>query len=103
MKTEKNFIEPKLKIEYTKSGILSKKLFSPEKLNITLFCMSAGSKMDEHTSTMEGTVQVIEGTGEFTLEGKKIKMKQGVLIFMKKNAIHSLYAKTNLSFLLTLA
>ena len=36
------------------------------------------------------------------LKGKEIEMKKGVIIYMDKNAVHSLTAKTNLSFLLTL-
>lgn len=98
---ENNFELDKL-IEYPKSGILSKVLLKSAKGDTTLFCMSKGSELSEHTSTKEGFVLVIEGEGIFTLKGKKIKMKKNVLIHMNKKEIHSLKAMKNTSFLLIL-
>ncbi|MFA5855814.1 MAG: cupin domain-containing protein [Candidatus Pacearchaeota archaeon] len=89
-------------IEYPKEGILSKEIIKTSKLNVTLFCMSKNTEMSEHTSTKQGTVYVIEGNGIFNLENKPIEMKKGVLIHMKENQIHSLNAKENTSFILTL-
>jgi nitric oxide dioxygenase len=98
----KNNFELDKLIEYPKSGILSKVLLKENKSEVTLFCMSKGSELGEHTSTKEGFVHVLEGEGTFTLKGKKIKMKKNILIHMGRNEIHSLKAKKNTSFLLTL-
>jgi len=98
---ENNFDLAKL-IEYPKSGIFSKVLVKTKNRDVTLFCMSKGSELSEHTSTKEGFVLVIEGEGVFTLKRKKIKMKKNVLIHMNKNEIHSLKALKNTSFLLIL-
>ena len=89
-------------IEYPKEGILSKDLANTPKRVLTLFCMAKGSRLSEHTSSKEGIVLVLEGEGVFTLEGKKIKMLPNTLILMEKNAKHSLSAKKNTSFLLSL-
>jgi quercetin dioxygenase-like cupin family protein len=89
-------------IEYPKSGILSKDLVIDKKNNVTLFCMSKGSSMSEHTSTKSGFIYVIEGKGIFNLKGKKIKMEPGRFIFMKENDKHSLNAQLNTSFILSL-
>jgi len=89
-------------IEYPREGILSKDLFRSDKDNISLFCMAKGAAMEDHTSTKEGTVHVLEGEGTFNLEGEEIAMKPGVVIFMEKNVIHNLKAEENMSFLLTL-
>lgn len=89
-------------IEYSKKGILSKDIIKNDKLNVTLFSMAAGTEISEHTSTKEGFVYVIEGKGIFNLEGEEIEMTAGVLISMKENAVHSLKAIENTSFLLTL-
>ena len=88
-------------IEYPKQGILSK-VIKKDKLNITLFCMAKGTDISEHTSTKQGIVYVIEGQGIFNLEGKNVEMKKGVLIYMTENAVHSLKADENTSFLLVL-
>ncbi len=88
-------------IEYPKEGILSKNL-AGESANVTLFCMAKGTKISSHTSTKKCFIYVIEGEGIFNLEGKDIKMISGIFIFMKENAIHSLNAKENTSFILCL-
>ena len=89
-------------IEYSSKGILSKDILKNNKLNITLFCMARETEISEHTSTKQGFVYVIEGDGIFNLEGKDIIMLPGVFIYMKENAIHSLKANENTSFLLVL-
>lgn len=89
-------------IEYPKEGIFSKDIIKNKKLDISLFCMAKGSKLGEHTSAKQGMVCVIEGSGIFNLEGKEIKMEPGTFIHMDKDAVHSLKANENTSFLLIL-
>ena len=89
-------------IEYPKEGILSKEFIKEGGVDITLFCMAADSEISEHTSTRAGFVQTLEGKGIFNLEGEEIEMKEGVVIFMKNDAKHSLKAEENTSFLLSL-
>jgi len=92
-----------MQIEYPRGGILSKELIKTKRNNLTLFCMAKGAEMSEHTSTKEGFVYVLEGKGNFVVKGEKIQMLPGTLIFMEKNAKHSLMAEKNTSFLLSLA
>ena len=97
-----NFKEIRKMIEYSEQGILSKDILKNKKLNVSLFCMAKGSEISEHTSKKQGFVYVIEGKGIFNLEGEDIEMKPSVLIFMEENAVHSLKADENTSFLLFL-
>jgi len=90
-------------IEYPNEGILSKQLFIGESSETTLFLMAAGAEMSEHTSTREANVYVLEGKGTFSLGGEEIAMEPGVIICMEKNAVHSLAAKENTSFILFLS
>jgi quercetin dioxygenase-like cupin family protein len=90
------------RIDYSDAGIISKVISKTAKNNLTLFCMSAGTDISEHTSTKEGFVYVIEGKGTFVLHGKEITMVPGAIIFMGANAPHSLKAVENTSFLLSL-
>lgn len=89
-------------IEYPNKGILSKQIIKSDKQDATLFCMAAGTEIDEHTSTKEGSVHVIEGKGVFNLRGKDIEMIPGEFIFMPENAVHSLKAEENTAFILNL-
>ena len=95
----KNIIEL---IEYPKEGILSKEILKNDKIDVTLFCMALGTEIDEHTSTKQGFVYVIDGKGLFNLEGEEIEMIPGVFIPMRENAVHSLKAEENASFVLVL-
>jgi nitric oxide dioxygenase len=89
-------------IEYPREGILSKEVLKDEKVDVTLFCMAAGTEIDDHTSTRSGFVHVVDGKGTFNLEGEDIEMVSGIFIPMKENAVHSLKAGENTSFLLVL-
>jgi len=89
-------------IEYPMKGVLSKDIFKKGKMSCSLFCMASGTEISEHTSTKQGFVYVLEGEGNFNLQGKDIKMNEGVFIDMEENAVHSLKAKENTSFILVL-
>ncbi len=90
-------------MEFPKEGILSKVLVKTDTSNHTLMCLAKGSDISEHTSTREAAVTVLKGEGIFVLNGKKIKMRPGVFIFMPKNAPHSLSASKDLAILLSLS
>jgi quercetin dioxygenase-like cupin family protein len=90
-------------IAYSENGILSKVIIKSESLNVTLFCMAERTDISPHTSTKSGFIYVVEGDGIFNLEGKEIEMSRGVFISMDANAVHSLKARANTSFLLVLS
>lgn len=48
-------------------------------------------------------MNVIEGQGVLTLEGKEIVLELGVFVFIPSTARHAIKAVTNLAFLLTLS
>ncbi len=89
-------------MEFPREGVFSKVLLKTALSNHTLMCLAKGSDISEHTSTREAAVTVLKGRGTFVLEGRKIKMKPGVFIFMPRNAPHSLSADEDLAFLLSL-
>lgn len=90
-------------MEFPKEGVFSKVLVKTDISNHTLMCLAKGSDISEHTSTREAAVTVLKGEGIFVLDGRKIKMKPGVFIFMPKNAPHSLNADKDLAILLSLS
>ena len=90
-------------IEYPRAGVLSKVLLKDKSCQYTLFCLAAATEISEHTSTRNATVNVIQGRGILTLEGKDITLEPGVFVFMPANAPHALKAEDNLAFLLTLS
>ena len=89
-------------IEYPSGGIISRELIKTEKSDVTLFCLAAGTAISEHTATREGFVYVVEGKGSFNLAGEEIVMLPNTIIPMAENAVHSLRADENSSFILVL-
>jgi nitric oxide dioxygenase len=90
-------------MEFPKEGVFSKVLIKTNISNHTLMCLARGSDISEHTSTREAAVTVLKGKGVFVLNGKRIKLKPGVFIFMPRNAPHSLSAKEDLAIILSLS
>ena len=90
-------------IEYPTSGILSKVLVKDKNSQYSLFCLAADTDIEEHTSTRNAVINVVEGTGNLNLEGKDIALAPGVFVFMPANAPHALQAKENLAFILALS
>lgn len=91
-----------LGITYHERSILSRVIFKNKEFNLTLFSMAKSTHIEEHTSTREGFIYVIEGRGMFNLGKESIEMKPGIVIYLDKNVAHSLRAYENTSFLLAL-
>ena len=89
-------------MQFPSEGVFSTVLAKADNYNYTLMCLTAGTDIDEHTSTRNGVVQVLKGKGTFNLQGKDISMEPGVFIFMPADAIHSLKAEEDLAILLCL-
>jgi quercetin dioxygenase-like cupin family protein len=90
-------------IEYPQTGVKSKILLEDGNCRYTLMLLGTGMQIAEHTNPRNATVNVIEGQGVLTLEGKELVLAAGVFIFIPAMALHSLAAATNLAFLLTLS
>ncbi len=88
-------------IEYPATGVSSKVLIKDNNCLYNLLCLAAGSEVSEHSSARNATVNVIEGKGILTLEGKDIVLEPGVFVFMPARALHALKAESNLAFVLT--
>ncbi|MFH1448662.1 MAG: cupin domain-containing protein [Candidatus Micrarchaeota archaeon] len=89
-------------MQFPKEGIFSTVFSKTEKQNCTLMCLSAGTDIEEHTSTKDGIVLVLKGRGVFRLVNEDVKMKPGVFISMPANTPHSLKAEEDLAILLIL-
>jgi hypothetical protein len=72
---ESSFLQLRSRIEYPSAGILSKIILQLPKCQYTLFCLAEGTELSEHTSTKNATVNVLDGKGILTLEGKDIPLE----------------------------
>ena len=90
-------------IEYPQTGVKSKILLEDGNCRYMLMLLGAGMQIAEHTNPRNATVNVIEGQGILTLEGKELILEAGFFIFLPATAHHAITAETNLAFLLTLS
>ena len=59
--------------------------------------------LEGEIATYNATINVIEGQGILTLEGKELILEAGVFIFIPATAHHAITAATNIAFLLILS
>jgi quercetin dioxygenase-like cupin family protein len=81
-------------VEYASGSIVSKTLLDKPTGTITLFAFDAGQGLSEHTSPYDATIQVLDGEGVLTIDGKTIKAGAGELIIMPANVPHDVQAET---------
>lgn len=81
--------------------IVSKTLAQNDAVSITLFSFSKGEEIGTHESTGDAFVQVLEGTGKFTVDKKEYLVHAGEVLVMPAKIPHSVYAEEDFKFLLT--
>lgn len=87
-------------VELPADGILSKPIQSDEHIRATLFGLSAGQELTEHTTTMEALLQFLEGEAELTLSGDTHHVGPGFWVRMAPGLPHSIKALTPVKMLL---
>lgn len=81
--------------------IVSKTMAQNRYVSITLFAFSKGEEIGTHDSNGDAMVQVLDGTGQFTVDQKEYVLSAGESLVMPANKPHSVYAKEDFKMLLT--
>lgn len=80
--------------------IVSKTLAQNKAISMTLFAFSKGEEISTHDSDGDAFVNVLEGTGEFVIDGKSYTVSAGETIIMPATKPHSVYAKEDFKMML---
>lgn len=83
------------------SQIVSKTLVQNRAVSLTLFAFDQGEEIATHDSSGDAMVQVLEGTGQFTVDGKSYLCKAGETLVMPAKKPHSVFAPEAFKMLLT--
>ncbi|MBN1393332.1 MAG: cupin domain-containing protein [Sedimentisphaerales bacterium] len=89
-------------IKYSDGSIVSKTIVDAPIGTITLFAFDEGQKLSEHTAPYNAVVQVIDGSAELTIGGKKVTVPAGHIIIMPTNVPHAVNAEEKFKMLLTM-
>ncbi|MDY0211714.1 MAG: cupin domain-containing protein [Desulfuromonadaceae bacterium] len=86
--------------EYQEGAVVSRTLLKNASGTLTVFSFDAGQSLSEHTVPFNAFVQVLDGEGEITIDGKKSVVKPGEIILMPGGLPHSVHATQRFKMLL---
>lgn len=80
--------------------IVSKTLAQNKAISMTLFAFAKGEEISTHDSDGDAFVNVLEGVGEFIIDGTSYIVKAGESLVMPATKPHSVYAKEDFKMML---
>ena len=83
-------------------GILSRTLFSDDRLKAVAFGFGQGSELSEHTASMPAVLHFIQGGAKLVLGDDTVEAQPGTWVHMPKGLRHSNQAQTPVVILLLL-
>jgi quercetin dioxygenase-like cupin family protein len=75
-------------------GILSRTLFSDDRLKVLLFGFAQGEELSEHTASMPAVRHFLQGEATVTLGDDRHEGKPGTWVHMPAGLRHGIRAKT---------
>ena len=89
-------------VQYAADSIVSRTILDKPTGTVTLFAFDQGQKLSEHTAPFDALVQVLDGRGKFTIDGKEVEVLTGEIIVMPANIPHAVSAVEKFKMLLTM-
>lgn len=89
-------------VDIPPDGILSRTLYSDERVKVIVFGFDAGQELSEHTASMPAILSIVQGEARLTLGSDTLDAGAGFLAHMPAQLPHSVQAKTKLVMLLLL-
>jgi len=89
-------------VDIPKDGILSRTVFSDERLKAVLFGFDAGQELSRHTAAMPAVMHILEGEAELVLGSERRNAGPGAWVHMRAGVHHALTARTPVVMLLLL-
>ena len=83
-------------------GILSRTLFSDDRLKAVAFGFAQGEELSEHTASMPAVLPFLQGEAKLMLGDDTLEAKAGSWVHMPTGLRHSIRAKTPVVMLLLL-
>jgi len=87
-------------VSYAVDSIVSKTILDKRTGTVTLFAFDKGQKLSEHTTPYDAVVQVIDGAGQFIIDGELNKVGAGEIMIMPADVPHAVVANEKFKMLL---
>lgn len=88
-------------VDYQPGQVVSKTLAQNSAVSLTLFSFEKGEEISTHVSGGDAMVQVLEGTGRFTVDGVPHILHEGESIVMPAGFPHAVFGEERFKMLLT--
>jgi len=89
-------------VQYIPNAVLSKTIVKKITGNITASSFDAGEELAEKTSPYDNYIQIIDGTAEIDIRGKKHKLTLGEGIIIPAHSRHSFNANEQFKMISTI-
>jgi quercetin dioxygenase-like cupin family protein len=96
------FLDLAKEVQPPDKGILSRTLFSDDRLKVVAFGFAQGEELSEHTASMPAVLHFLQGEAKLTLGDDTLEAKPGTWVRMPKGLRHSIQAQTPVVLLLLL-
>jgi len=80
-------------VTYQEGSVVSRALIDKNEGTVTVFAFDAGQRLSTHSAPFDALLEVIDGTGVITIDGRDYVMKSGQQIIMPANHPHAVTAK----------
>ena len=88
-------------VAYQQGQVVSKTLAQNDAVSVTLFAFDKDEEISTHDSIGDAMVHVIDGVGQFTVDGAEHICKAGDVLVMPAKKPHAVFAKEDFKMLLT--
>lgn len=89
-------------VQYVDGAIVSRAIIDTPAGSITLFALDKEQKISEHRTPFDAVVEVVDGSGRFTVGSESITVSAGQLLVMPANVPHAVNAVEKFKMLLTM-
>jgi quercetin dioxygenase-like cupin family protein len=76
-------------VSYQNGSIVSRTIIDTPAGTITVFAFDAGQRLSEHTAPFDALIEIVDGTGIVTIDGKEHPVPAGNQIIMPANHPHA--------------
>lgn len=87
---------------YQSGTIVSNAVIKKPTGTVTVFAFDKGEGLSEHTAPFDAMVCLLDGSGEFTIDGERFVLEAGEAIIMPANIPHSVNAIEQFKMLLVM-
>ncbi|MCJ7515025.1 MAG: cupin domain-containing protein [Dehalococcoidia bacterium] len=89
-------------VDYQDGAVVSREIINQKSGSVTLFAFDEGQGLSEHMAPFDAMVYLLDGEAEITISGNSLYLKQGEMVIMPANQLHSLKATKRFKMVLTM-